>query len=134
MASATSRCCAPSCRSRSIRRRSASAASTTRSRLISSSVTRAARSLGGPSSQRDILASPVPSPRVTCGAISSTITPITTEAVIVGVPFSTVSPSEAPPLGRYLLYSGSVSRTRAADQAETLSVSATALTGSLSSA
>ena len=52
----------------------------------------------------------------------------------MGVPVSTVSPSLAPPLGRYWLYSGSVSRTRPAAQAATLSVAATALTGSRSSA
>ena len=52
----------------------------------------------------------------------------------MGVPRNTMSPSLAPPLGRSLLYSGSVSRTRPAAQAATLSVTATALTGSLSSA
>ena len=133
MASATSRCCAPSCRSRSIRRRSASAASTTRSRLISSSVTRAARSRRGPSSRRDSAASATASPRVSCAAASSTTRPITAEAVILGVPPSTKSPILAPPLGSNELYSGSVSRTRPAAQAATQTVAATALTGSLSS-
>ena len=54
MASETSRCCAPSCRSRSIRRRSASAAATSSARLrASDSTLSASSSLGlGPSSAR----------------------------------------------------------------------------------
>src|SRR5215469_7756033 len=76
MARATRRCWAPSCRSRSIRRRSASAESTTRARLSSSSPILALRSArGGPRRRRATAASASARPLVSCGAASSMIRP-----------------------------------------------------------
>ena len=77
MASDTSRCWAPSCRSRSIRRRSASAASTTLARLVSSSPIRAASPgpAAGPSSHLATIASPAATSRVSGGAASSSTSP-----------------------------------------------------------
>src|SRR5690349_6947986 len=86
MASDTSRCCAPSCRSRSIRRRSASAAATRSARLRASDSTRWARlsRRPGPSSARarpsSALVTRAASPGTTGNRGTSTMpaTPVTT--------------------------------------------------------
>ena len=73
MARETSRCCAPSCRSRSIRRRSASAAATRSARLRASDSTRSASSSRrlGPSSARASASSARVTSRASHGAASS---------------------------------------------------------------
>ena len=70
MASDTSRCCAPSCRSRSMRRRSASAAATTSARLRASACTRSSSCWAGlgPSSLRAARTSTLVTARATHGA------------------------------------------------------------------
>ena len=134
IASATSRCCAPSCRSRSIRRRSASAAPTTRSRLTSSSVTRAARFSGGASSHRANAVSALARPRVTDGAASSSSSPAMAEATRSAGPVSTVPSIVGPPPGSSPPYSGSVSRTTPIVHTIRDSTAVTRLTGSRRSA
>src|SRR6185437_11600413 len=111
IATATSRCWAPSCRSRSIRRRSASAASTTRSRLTSSSLTRASSwaSRGWDSSRRARAASADARPRVSGGEASRITSPPTAHSATSAVPPWMRFPlNDGPPPGRPLAYSGSV--------------------------
>ena len=73
---ATSRCCAPSCRSRSMRRRSASALPTAATRPLSATRTRASCSArsSGPRNHAQVTRSSRPSTTVTHGASSSTPT------------------------------------------------------------
>src|SRR5215469_14653096 len=102
MARATRRCWAPSCRSRSIRRRSASAESTTRARLSSSSPILALRSAlrGGPSSRRATVTSLIARTRVSCGAASSRIRPPAARAAASAAASGACPPRMVLPRGR----------------------------------
>ena len=108
MASATRRCCAPSWRSRSMRRRSASAASTDASRLSASCSTRCWSTAVplGPRRARMMAPCSVAMPRTTNGVTIRTTTPASPVTVMVTARSKPVRSRPWPPVGSAHPYSG----------------------------